>query len=305
MKSAALLPLVLVILLAACSGGGSPSARPSTDATPPTSAAPSAGASESAEPTQPTTASPTPVAGQPVPFGTRATVVADDLRVRIWPGLVHDVITNLDAGDEVVLTVGPIDVAGYRWYEARFDGRTGTLADMVETGWVASGPTDDDQAFLRIGSPTCPDELDLTALAQLTPVAIDACGIEVTTVSGVLDTCYEGPLSPFTYEPGWVWFSCRYVHEETTGASESAWWYPIHFPPDYGGPELERGDVVVLTGHLGFDASRYGECTVEPADEVGPQVGEAEAQIWAASCQSRFVVTGAEVTGHIDLPPMY
>jgi hypothetical protein len=132
-------------------------------------------------------------------------------------------------------------------------------------------------------------------------VAIDACGVEVTTVSGVLDTCYEGPLTPFTYEPVWAWFSCRYVHEE---AEETANWYSVHFPPDYAGPELERGDVVVLTGHLGFDVSRYGECTVEAADDVGPQVGEAEAQIWPATCQSRFVVTDAEITGHVELPPL-
>jgi hypothetical protein len=91
------------------------------------------------------------------------------------------------------------------------------------------------------------------------------------------------------------------VHEE---AEEAVLWYPVHFPPDYAGPELERGDVLVLTGHLGFDVSRYGECTVEAADEVGPEVGEAEAQIWAATCQSRFVVTDAEVTGHIELPPL-
>lgn len=182
---------------------------------------------------------------------------------------------------------------------ARFPVRPSIHGDL-DAGWVASGPLDSDDTFLRSESLKCPTSLDLATLMRLTPLAVTACRIEVTTVAGVVNSCYEGPVTPFAYEPDWIWFSCLFIHDQ---GEEQGRWYPISLPPDYAGPELERGDVVVLHGQLGFDTDRYGDCMV--TGEEAAEALEAERLIWAIECQHRFVVSGAEITGHIDLPPLY
>lgn len=237
-------------------------------------------------------------------YGLVATVRADDLRVRTWPGteVPDSLLTTLSAGDEVVLENGPIDLDGFRWYLARFERRPASAFEgEVDSGWIATGPVEDDDRFVEQQGIKCPVDATVHALARMGPPAFEACGVELDTVSGVVETCYEGPLSPFTYEPGWAWFSCMSLRTE----EQAAWSYQFFLPPDYEGPELERGDVVTLTGRVGVDQAAYGPCEVATSEVEGEATLEAVTRVWELDCQYRFVVESAEVTDHIELPPLF
>lgn len=236
-----------------------------------------------------------------VDFGSHAIALADGLRVRMWrPGSSSDVTRVLAAGDELFVLDGPIQVEGYSWYQVEF--RTTPDADWpdgIAQGWIAgqAGPAPGNaEEYVRIGPVSCPSEVDAATLARLTPWALHNCPIEVANVTGVLDMCYERPLTPFVYEPDWAAFSCLFLRDRA-----NTWSLHLAFPPDVALPELERGDLVTLTGDLGFNSGRYGACTVS-----GPNPPlEVEQLMWTSQCQDRFVVTGATIDGHVVLPPMY
>ena len=116
----------------------------------------------------------------------------------------------------------------------------------------------------------------------------------------MVDMCYEGPMSPFVYHPAWLYFACYYVSDR-----QGTWGLPVFFPPDFEGVKPERGDIVTLTGRLGYDVDRYGPCTVTTdLEEITPDALAAEQQQFAASCRYRFVVESVKVRDHIDLPPL-
>ena len=77
-------------------------------------------------------------------YGWVGQVVGDNLRVRTWPGtsVPDSLLTTLSAGDQVVLTNGPIDVDGFRWYIGWFEPHPfANGAGTLEAGWVATGQT--------------------------------------------------------------------------------------------------------------------------------------------------------------------
>jgi hypothetical protein len=232
-------------------------------------------------------------------FGSHATTLVDGLRVRMWsPGSANEVTRVLVAGDELFVLDGPIRTEGYSWYQVEFPTTPDAFwPDGYAVGWVA-GQSDVDRTewSIGIGPVSCPSEVDAATLARLTPWALHNCPVEVASVTGMLDLCYERGLTPFTYEPDWAAFSCLFLRDQA-----NTWGLSLAFPPDVHLPELVRGDLVTLTGALGFDPGRYGACTVS-----GPNPPlEVERLLWAARCQDRFVVSGATIDGHVDLPPMY
>jgi hypothetical protein len=286
-------PRVVAGMLAICIAG---CAAPAADPTGGSSGAPSAAPAA-------TTDSYSYVPESWVDFGSHAIVLADGLRVRRWsPGSSSEVTRVLAAGNELFVLDGPIPAEGYSWYLVEFP--TTPDADWLEgiaQGWVAGQPDPDptgDEWSVRIGPVSCPSEVDTATLARLTPWALHHCPIEVASVTGMMDLCYERPLTPFTYEPDWAAFSCLFLRDRD---QTNTWSLFVAFPPDVALPELERGDLVTLTGGLGFDPARYGACTVS-----GPNPPlEVEQLMWAAQCQDRFVVTGVSIDGHVELPPMY
>jgi hypothetical protein len=307
LRGAPIAPLAIALALAGCGTSISPSAEPSV-AGPSASASLSASVAPSAEASASGAESAAP-SGQPPSsvidaYGAVAVVSADDLRVRTWPGteVPDSHLTTLAPGDEVVLTNGPIDLDGFRWWLAAFDPHPATnFPGEIEFGWIASGPTDDDDRFLTQEGVQCPGELTVHALARFGPASFEACQVDLTEVSGIVETCYEGPLSPFTYEPGWAFFSCLSLRTE----GQAAWSYPFFLPPDYAGPELVRGDVVTLTGGLGVDEAAHGPCEAVSTEVVDEATVESVARVWALDCRYRFVVESAEVTGHVELPPLF
>ncbi len=292
----ALLTLIASLALAACSGSGEPTqGEPTPSSTPAETPAPSGqpgspSVSPSADPSVGPSSEPGDLAewgylAYYARYGSRANVLSDGLRARLWPGLKADVIVTLPAGTELIVWAGPVSTDGQEWYNVGFHGiETDATPAGAGTGWVAG-------EFIEIGEADCPGTLDAGVLARMTDWTLGACVDEVPPLEGQIDTCLEGPISPFTYAPGWVYFSCSYLDE-----------LAIHFPPDFAGPQVERGDLVKVTGHLGFDTGQYGECTVDAVEPAMENQLAAEAQSWADRCQHRFVVDELTVTGHEDLP---
>lgn len=95
------------------------------------------------------------------------------------------------------------------------------------------------------------------------------------------------------FRPDWVYFSCLFVRDEAVGLP--AWTLGLAFPPDLVDPIPEAGDLVTLTGRIGFNESRFRACEVTATD---PQYEEGAALArltWPLTCQTRFVVSGVEV----------
>jgi hypothetical protein len=290
---------LLAVAAAACAGAGA--------STTPTAPADSA----SPEPTRPaTTATPMPTS-EPTPrpggladFGAHATVVVDRLNVRITPSTDLEPITTLAAGEDLLLVDGPLVAGDYVWYEVH----SASITQAGIQGWVAALPADmesnppDDAWLIDIGPVRCPeaDAIDTALLATMTGYAIDQCAVQVEEVGGLVDLCFEGPITPYTYSPSWLWFSCYFVRAEQGG-----WYLPVYFPPDFSGDMPERGDIVTVTGRMGYDTERYGQCLVTAGEDFPPAQLETEQHLFANSCHRKFVVSAVEITGHVELPPMY
>ena len=231
--------------------------------------------------------------------GPRATVQVAGLKVRYYPGARSAVGLVLGAGSELLLMSGPASVDGYDWYEVYFRALPGDLGfnQGVGSGWVAAGAAGQPPTFIQIGPSRCQKvPVTIALLGSMTDIARSQCiGAAPFEVHGMIQTCYEGPETPYTYEPAWFGFSCYYVVELGTAVS-----LPMHFAPSVSVPPvLALGDLVRLVGHVNDPAA--ADCRVVPQGGV-PTDFAADQQIFGLSCRSAFVVTEIEVTGHIDLP---
>ena len=212
------------LLLTACGDAGeSPTTSSGPTATADATGTATALASDTPVPT------PSPTAGllEPSAYGSRATVVVDSLRVRRTAGLADDVTARLERGTEVRLLEGPVTADGYRWYFISYGASIEMRYPAEEAGWVAEvaidasgGATGD--PFLDIDAPACPGSVDAALLAGLSLYAIDVCDVQVAKLHRLIDTCIEGPITPFTYEPGWVWFSCPFLRDDEPDSSTAS-----------------------------------------------------------------------------------
>lgn len=294
--------LAFILLGRDSDGVGAASPSPTGLATPESSPSPTA------DPTPTATPEPTPQTEPSdglthLDYGARATVVTDRLRIRYVPSTDGDAAGVVTAGQEMLILSGPITSDGFEWYFVELANRA--ESDIAQA-WVAAVPSPSDNQphdawLIEIEPLKCPpDAVGTPMLARLTEYAIIECDVQVSTVEGLLDTCYEGPLTPYTYEPAWAWFSCYYLRDE-----EATWALPVYFPPEMADQAPERGDIVTLTGSLGIDTDKYGPCTVTTTEPGFPAKALAREQlIFAASCPTKFVVSGVTIDGHIDLPSL-
>ena len=298
--AAAVTALVLILL------GGDPPAVGGASPTPTEQATPESSPSPTAEPTPTPTPEPTPQTELTdglthLNYGARAAVATDRLRFRWGPTTDADTAEVLTTGQEMLILSGPITADGFEWFyvELANPGKTETTV-----GWVAAVPAPaddqpDDAWLIRIEPLNCPPKaVDTPMLARTTTYAIANCDVEVSTVQGLVDTCYEGGYGPFTFEPGWASFSCIHLRDR-----ESTWSLPVYFPPEMEDKYPDRGDLVTIAGALGVDTNKYGACTVTaypdfPEDELAIQQ-----QLFEAGCPTKFVVTDVSVDGHITMPP--
>jgi hypothetical protein len=293
--------MYLLVLSACAADADSPTPTPSSGASATATATASTAPSES-----PPEATPHAVPADQALYsgwGTAATVMRDRVRLRPLAGTEAGVIRTLTAGTRVLITAGPVQADGYSWQQVILLAGTETLDLSEQFGWVATvsieagdQPADDEWLVRPDDQPVCPTTVDGATLIYLSSSAIRDCNIQVTELTGTIELCNEGPLTPFTFNPGWVWFSCPMliVGEDNRPLQ-------IYFPPDLGDPVPERGDVVTLQGQIGFDTGMYGDCTVSSV-ELTPQAVNVERQAWEQDCQTRFVVSSVEVVDHVDLP---
>ena len=171
------------------------------------------------------TASPTPTTAQPsassntqvvfappgiLPPGSRATVTAEELRIRESPGLTGNVIETARAGD--VVFVGSsfpfqTNADGIDWYAVSFAAGYAdwpALPATWDVGWVAAGTGAD--RYLELIPPRCPNGApDLATLTSLTPWDRLACfGDRSLTVEGTWGCRGCGGVPLATSSPdGW------------------------------------------------------------------------------------------------------
>ena len=127
-------------------------------------------------------------------YGARATVVTDRLRIRYVPTTDGDAAGVVTAGQEMLILSGPITSDGFEWYFVELANRA--ESDITQA-WVAAVPAPADSQpdgawLIEIEPLNCPpDAVDTPMLARLTEYAIIECDVQVSTVEGLLDTCYR------------------------------------------------------------------------------------------------------------------
>jgi hypothetical protein len=246
-----------------------------------------------------------------LPYGHWATVTADDLRVRNFLPDTLDldsVVATLNAGETLfVLGPGAVGAHGFDWYEVAYGAGVGAdgYVHAVGTGVIAAATSQGNEQYIAWTDESCPvAPVDVVTLAGLTGWTLAHCDIgPLVGFEGMLNQPIHGPLTPFTYEPGWLWFS-KWFLTEPDGAGYaftwSGWSIGLYFPPGLDDSALRPGDLVRIDGHLHDPAA--SECRITASgEEGGPEPSEDQQQAFRLACSVAFVVDAIEVTGHIDL----
>ena len=301
--AAAVTALALILI------GGDPPAVGGASPSPTELATPEVTPSPTAEPTPTPTPEPTPQTELTdgltrLNYGARATVTTDRLRFRYGPTTDSDTAEVLAAGQEMLILSGPITADGFDWFYVELANPAARVE--ITQGWVAAvlAPAEsqpDDAWLIRIEPLNCPpDAVDTPMLARMSEYAIATCDVQVSSVQGLVDSCYEGGYGPFTYEPGWASFACLFLRDR-----ERTWSLSLYFPPEAEDKYPDRGDLVTITGAVGVDTAAYGACTVT-ADPSFPEESLAiQQQMFEASCPTKFVVADVTIDGHVTMPPQY
>jgi hypothetical protein len=310
---AVVIGLVIWVIVQAPAPGpiavGSPTATPSVlvtpSATPSPPVTPTASASPDRTPFPRVTPAPTPVPPRPplvltagyADIGPRGVVTAGSLRVRGWPGLDANLLTQLDGGTDILIRDGPVAADGYDWYSIVFAALPCDVCGLLEEGWVAVGPTGGEPTLVNVGPVRCPSvTISATLLGASGGIARRECLTGSHELTAVIDTCYEGPITPYEYDPVWLWFSCYSLFELGSDVH-----LDIRFPPSVEQPDaLDRGSVVHLVGH--FDDPAASSCTVLGND---PTPTEVDQQLFRLHCAGAFVLESIEIVDQIDLPPLF
>lgn len=319
--------VAMALILTACSagdGGSSPSrlasAAVSSSSSSPTESSPQPSIPPADDWVAPVLEPPSGI----LPPGSVAVVTVDGLRMRNGhPGmdpLDDQIVQTLDTGALVTVAWSPFAYLaadqspdGRAWYEVHAGGRAVSGGEIAR-GWVAAGDTGLD--FLRIEPVLCPAEVNLEVLLW-TPAHNEepegmttawdrlACvGSRSLELEGVFETCYEGGLYPYTFDPAYLaapgnCASLMLDDIDGSGRTSKGGSLPIGIPPALASVPLERGDVVRITGH--FDDPASATCTATPAGDFESRV---DPTFLALFCRERLVVDELEVIGHRELAPL-
>ncbi len=272
--------------MTACAGGdtGGTSPGPSPELTASASPLATASSEQSSTPAatpQATTAATSAPGPEPVALevDSLAEVIADDpLVIRSEPRVADDseIYENqLQMGDVLFVTDGPISASGYQWYQVQPIQRPGsTFEEELPFGYVAAGSREGEPwlAALDFECPASPPSLE--AIAGLEPLERLYCfGDQELTLVGESLSC--GVQDPATIEPGWF--------ENPICSFAAASLFGIRFPPESDG--APSGGTVEVTGH--FDDPRAQDC-VWLNDSPVP---EPPAEAVVLRCRTEFVAT--------------
>ena len=259
--------VLLVIGLLGCTNAGTPEADPSL--TPPASHVPAV-----PSPTEePASAATPPVVTAPagiLPPGSRATVTADELRIRESPGLTGTVIGTTRAGDVVLAgSFLPFhtNFDGIDWYAVFFaDGYSDwpALPSTWDVGWVAAGIGA--ERYLELLPSRCPTGApDLATLTSLTPWDRLACfGDRPLTIAGTWGCRGCGGTAIGNFEPRWLAYPI--VGEWLRISWPDGAILELRVPPDSGIAVPEGGSIARVTGH--FDDPAAATCVYDGAGLV-------------------------------------
>lgn len=214
----------------------------------------------------------------------------------------------MDAG-ETLLVLGPgvVGAHGYDWYEVAYGAGIGAdgYVHAIGTGLIAGATSQGNEQFISWSDERCPmAPVDVVTLGGLTGWTLAHCDIgPLVGLEGMLNQPIHGPLTPFAYEPGWLWFPGWFLTEPDEAGSAfmwSGWSIGLHFPPGVDSSALRRGDLVRIDGHINDPAA--SECRIFGSGEQGgPEPSEDQQQAFGLGCSVAFVVDAIELTGHIDL----
>lgn len=246
-----------------------------------------------------------------LPLGQWATVTADNLRVRYVPSLdtnLDSVVATVDAGTNLlVVGAGAISAEGFEWYEVAYDAAVGEdgYVHGIGIGFVAGATSTGDEQFIALGDESCPEApVDVVTLAGLTDWALAHCETgSLVGLEGMLNQPIHGPITPFSYEPEWLWFGPWYLTDPDgvrAAFTMTSWSIGLRFPPGLDPSALRRGDLVRVDGHV-RDPAASGCRMIGRGEEGAPEPSEAQQQQLRLECSAAFVVDAIEVTGHVEL----
>lgn len=318
---------MLVIVLAACSGGPTASASEVQPGSSTASPSPTGGQTAAPGSEQPSAdASPSVSAAEPsavaigppnVRVGDWVVTTADGLRLREDPGFDGTSIGLLRAGYAGTVIDGPLSIDGFEWIHLAWPGlpaasgcATGTdaggyLSFCGASGWVATAD-ESGNAWLGATSPDCPGlPATLEAATLIRPGIRVACfGGQELTLSGFIAPealgrgCYPG----YDHEPAWLGpCEVAFLQGEESQFDGTTYELAVNVQPDlgtchFGGVSPEScpfiahvGAWVRVTGMVDHPAAE--SCVIDPweGNEAAPDPASV---IYA--CQERFVVTSIE-----------
>jgi hypothetical protein len=267
--------------------GSTRSARPSTEATPMTTA----GDSGTAEPD----GLQAPDILPPMTPNRLATVVTNDLVVRSLPEIseastIHP--THLQDGEELFILDGPSYSDGYAWYQVVPLGPevTNDIAPsepLPPIGWAASGTPSD--VWLLPWTGECPSP-EIEDIWRERSLLLLACfGDRQLTLEGARGECsyvVPGYISPAWLNHAW----CELMPFDVPSDAFDLGRATLHYHQETGAPIVEEDTraPVRVVGHFDDPAART--CVEDPPAGVEPTPPE----LVVLACRSRFVAT--EVT---------
>jgi hypothetical protein len=281
------LPVVALLILAACSGPDAPSRSP---AAPTASATSTASTGPSGSPVAPSPAAASGFAADDV---AQATV--DRLRLHETPGTAGKPLGTLALGSTSIVVDGPTTAEGYDWYLLSglglpHDSGCVTGPDSqdpwtcpVWLGWAAARSLDGDE-WLRRAEPECADPagslIDFTFQARYAYIA--CYGNRQLTLRGRLVVQVGTPVQdPCPEVPQTLrWLGCTGMYQLVGSADASASGMLLALKGSLPGddPRIE------VTGHYDDPAARQCTYGSQPEQSV-------------LSCRSQFVVDSARPSG--------
>jgi hypothetical protein len=298
-------PLVLGLLITACSAAGTPSpgSTSALSSDPPGSQAASATAAAS----QSASASPEPAAG--VAVDSLARTAVDGLSVREEPSTAAARRGTLPAGATAFVIDGPVEAEGYTWYHLAGIGMRSEAACSAEvppfecTDWVgwAAGTTPEGDSWLDPVDPDCPTERDTTAYLSMDASTRLACaGDDEWRLVAYLAPMAQGRgcFPVWIVDPFWMDSSCvLFFPQPDENQFDDDTSIQAFIPPELGecGPggcpfDDLKGSWVEIVGHLDDPAAET--CTTVLNETISEAPYAPPDPDWTIfRCRLNFVVT--------------
>jgi hypothetical protein len=298
MRRDATLATALLVVLAACSNGASPSVEPSIAPTMTPSAAPTATLGPARTPTPTSTATPGPPDFQNQGL---ATVRVNGLNLRTEPSTtaprqtdVTGSALSLAAGDEVLVLSAPQWANDNWWLTVALAQDSGLYAAPIPVGWAAAGTRA--EPWIEASTPSCPPP-SVGALAEMQ-------GIERIACYGSSQQVFDARIASLPPDAGLGgacdveeayprWLMCDHINYNWINVDGGVdWLLQLHFNPDSGIEPTGLADAGVtgaavrVTGH--FDDPASGGCV------TASDPGSLEGQSQRLTCAAKFVVDAVQ-----------